>query len=238
MNITRARTVIEKESFMDITPSATINQPPTPKSKSPQSAQPAISSDFETFIKMLTVQVQNQDPLNPMDSAEFATQLATFSAVEQQVLTNNLLTSLQGEFDALSQSQMTNWIGLQIEAPMPVIFTGEPVSMTLKPDSRADKADLVVRDEYDQEIQRVGVDPSVGNYLWLGVDEQGISFPAGTYTITTEFYDRNELVSTQNVHLLETVSGMTRQDGNLVLITESGNQIPPEQVTAIKQLPD
>lgn len=46
------------------------------------------SSDFETFLKMLTTQIKNQDPLNPMEGTEFAVQLATFSGVEQQVMTN------------------------------------------------------------------------------------------------------------------------------------------------------
>ena len=41
--------------------------------------------DFETFLKMLTTQIRNQDPLNPMEGSEFAVQLATFSGVEQQV---------------------------------------------------------------------------------------------------------------------------------------------------------
>ena len=49
-----------------------------------------ISSDFNTFLRMLTVQMQNQDPLNPIDSADYAVQLATFSGVEQQVRTNQL----------------------------------------------------------------------------------------------------------------------------------------------------
>ena len=53
-----------------------------------------ISSDFETFLKMLTVQMKNQDPLNPVESTDYATQLATFSGVEQAVLTNDLLKSV------------------------------------------------------------------------------------------------------------------------------------------------
>ena len=58
----------------------------------PQGAEkPKISSDFETFLRMLTVQMQNQDPLNPIQSSDFAVQLATFSGVEQQVRTNDLL---------------------------------------------------------------------------------------------------------------------------------------------------
>lgn len=42
-------------------------------------AKPAISSDFDTFLKLLTTQMTHQDPLNPVDLTQFATQLATFS---------------------------------------------------------------------------------------------------------------------------------------------------------------
>jgi hypothetical protein len=56
-----------------------------------------LGSDFETFLKMLTTQMKNQDPLNPVESSEYAVQLATFSSVEQQVLTNDLLTRLIGQ---------------------------------------------------------------------------------------------------------------------------------------------
>ena len=56
-----------------------------------------ISSDFETFLKMLTTQMQNQDPLNPIESSDYAVQLATFSGVEQQVRTNQLLADLANQ---------------------------------------------------------------------------------------------------------------------------------------------
>ena len=51
----------------------------------PTSQEASISSDFETFLKILTAQIKNQDPLKPTLSSEFATQLATFSSLEQQV---------------------------------------------------------------------------------------------------------------------------------------------------------
>ena len=47
-------------------------------------AKAMINSDFETFLKMLTAQMENQDPLNPIESSDYAVQLATFSGVEQQ----------------------------------------------------------------------------------------------------------------------------------------------------------
>lgn len=70
-----------------------------------------ISSDFETFLRMLTVQMQNQDPLDPVDSSDYAVQLATFSNVERQVQTNDLLRELKG---SLASQVSRKWlIGLE-----------------------------------------------------------------------------------------------------------------------------
>jgi flagellar basal-body rod modification protein FlgD len=57
-------------------------------------ANRALPSDAVTFLNMLTVQMRNQDPLNPMAPTDFAVQLATFSSVEQQLQTNTLLQSM------------------------------------------------------------------------------------------------------------------------------------------------
>ena len=81
-----------------------------------------INSDFQTFLTMLTTQMQNQDPLNPMESTEFATQLATFSGVEQQVRTNELLGSLQDSMALSSMGQIAGWIGMDARAEMPMAF--------------------------------------------------------------------------------------------------------------------
>ncbi|MDJ0822736.1 MAG: flagellar hook capping FlgD N-terminal domain-containing protein, partial [Paracoccaceae bacterium] len=72
-----------------------------------------LSSDFETFLKMLTAQMQNQDPLNPVDSTDYATQLATFSSVEQQVLTNDLLRDLGASMGGNLMSELGNWVGME-----------------------------------------------------------------------------------------------------------------------------
>ncbi len=53
-----------------------------------------LASNFETFLTLLTSQLKNQDPLSPVDSNEFTSQLTQMSGVEQQLLTNELLTSL------------------------------------------------------------------------------------------------------------------------------------------------
>ena len=52
------------------------------------SAGAGAGADFQTFLTMLTAQLKNQDPLSPMESTDFAIQLATFAGVEQQALGN------------------------------------------------------------------------------------------------------------------------------------------------------
>ena len=63
-----------------ITPTQTQTSPVTAANATAMTGGNSnISADFETFLKMLTVQMQNQDPLNPVDSSDYATQLATFT---------------------------------------------------------------------------------------------------------------------------------------------------------------
>jgi len=118
-----------------------------------EDARSALSSDFETFIKMLTVQMENQDPLNPMESSDFATQLATFSGVEQQVKTNDLLQGLGSQLGALGVSQLSGWIGMEGRAVAPVEYDGTPVTITISGSALADAHELVVRDTFGNEVQ-------------------------------------------------------------------------------------
>nr|WP_313040772.1 flagellar hook capping FlgD N-terminal domain-containing protein [Brevundimonas diminuta] len=53
-----------------------------------------LASNFQTFLSLLTTQLKNQDPLSPVDSNEFTAQLTQMAGVEQQLLTNDLLTGL------------------------------------------------------------------------------------------------------------------------------------------------
>ena len=69
--------------------------PLAPRSEAPAATPPAPQSEELTqFLSLLTAQVQNQDPLEPLDATAFTEQLATFSALEQQVQSNRLLEDI------------------------------------------------------------------------------------------------------------------------------------------------
>ena len=89
-----------------------------------QNEPAAISSDFDTFLQMLTVQLKNQDPLNPVEGADYAVQLATFSGVEQQVQTNDLLRDLAAQMSGTGIAQLATWVGKEARVVAPAVFDG------------------------------------------------------------------------------------------------------------------
>jgi len=75
-----------------------------------------LASNFETFLMLLTTQMKNQDPLSPLDSNEFTAQLTQMAGVEQQLLTNDLLTSLLAAQSAGGLDNASNYIGKSVTA--------------------------------------------------------------------------------------------------------------------------
>ena len=143
-----------------------------------------ISSDFETFLRMLTTQVENQDPLNPMDSTEFAVQLATFSSVEQQVKTNELL----GDMAASGLAQVAGWVGMEARAAVPAQFDGVPLTLQADPARNAERAELVVRDGDGKVWDRFDIGLEGGPVEWTGRRADGSAFAPGSYAFEVVSY--------------------------------------------------
>lgn len=216
-------------------PQSNLDRPSTPAD--PGEGASAISSDFETFIRMLTVQMQNQDPLNPVEASDFAVQLATFSTVEQQVLTNDLLSNLGSQMANLGLAQMSSWIGRNARAEMPVVFSGSPVTITVRSNSLADTAQLVVRNNRGDEIHRSDISPEGGEILWSAKDSFGRDLPHGTYTLTTEFMVRGDLIETKPVEVHDRIVEAKTVDGQAVLVMQQGQEVAASQILALVEAP-
>lgn len=127
------------------------------------------SADFDTFLKMLTAQLKNQDPLNPMEGTEFAVQLATFSGVEQQAQTNKLLNQLITQLGGGGGlGQMADWIGKEARTTAPVWFGDKALTLAVDPDPAADSVILVARNAAGREIGREEIGPGAGQIDWFG----------------------------------------------------------------------
>lgn len=194
-----------------------------------------ISSDFETFLLMLTTQMENQDPLNPIESSDYAVQLATFSSVEQQVKTNDLLTGLSGQMGLMGMAQLAGWVGMEARAATPVYFDGAPVTISPNPASTAQEAILVVRDADGNEVERTNIAVSTEPLVWAGVDENGAPLANGVYSFHLESYGHDSLLSTTDVDVYSRISEARNQGGQTVLVLEGGIEVPASAVNSLRE---
>jgi len=193
-----------------------------------------VNSDYDTFLKMMTAQVRNQDPLEPMSSDDFSAQLATFSGVEQQVKTNELLAALGAQMGAMGMSQYASWIGLEARAAVPAQFDGSPVSISPNPAAGADNAVLVVLDAEGNEVQRQDFTPSTNDIEWAGVDDDGTPFEPGAYTFEVESYSGEDLLSVNYAEIYTEITEAKSLNGATVLVLAGGAEINASDVSALR----
>lgn len=193
-----------------------------------------MSTDFETFLQMLTAQMQNQDPLNPIDSANYAVQLATFSNVEQQVKTNDLLTSLGQQMGAMGLAQFAGWVGMEARVAAPAHFNGALVTVFPSVASTADSAFLTVSDENGVEVSRSSIDLTGDPIDWAGVDSNGQPLSSGNYSFNVESYSNGNLIDTTQAQIYARVSEAKFLNGEMTIILEGGVEVNADQVSALR----
>ncbi len=219
---------------MDVTPAsqpAPAGANPPPPARAGQS--PAmISSDFETFLRMLTTQMQNQDPLNPLDSTDFAVQLATFSGVEQQVRTNQLLEGLTRQMNLTGMTQLAGWVGMEARVAAPVQFDGTPVTLYPEPASTAEEAVLVVRDASGKVVERVPVPLSGQPVAWPR--QSGAAPAPGRYSFSLESLAHGDLIDTRDVEHYAQIAEARIRNGETVLLLQGGSEVPASSVKALR----
>lgn len=196
----------------------------------------AITSDFETFLRMLTVQAENQDPLNPIDSSDFAVQLATFSGVEQQVLTNDLLKGLSGSLAGGELAELAGWVGMDARAAAPAVFDGNPIYVEASPQAGAARAEMKVYDQTGQVWDQFTIDTQPGPLIWDGVRADGTPFPDGVYTFSVSSFDGegNELSSSVALTYNRVIEAQTGPEGARLLLG-NGEYVAADAVSALRQ---
>jgi flagellar basal-body rod modification protein FlgD len=226
------RWTFDFEDIMDVTSASSTTAASASATAAPQATK--ISSDFDTFLKMLTVQLQNQDPLNPIESADYAVQLATFSGVEQQVRTNQLLVEMQSRFQQMGMAEMAGWIGKEVRSPAPVRYDGTPVTLAPSPVAGATRAVLAIRDAQGNLVSREEIPVSNEPYQWFGAGADGSPLPEGVYTIALESLNGDQQIATGPVeHYARVVEARSGADGP-TLVLDGGVEVAAGSITGIR----
>ena len=192
-------------------------------------------SDYNTFLKMLTAQAKYQDPLEPMDSSEYASQLAQFSMVEKQTENNALLSSIAQQMGLANMAAMSGWVGMEARAATPAYYDGStPITISPNPAAASDTVQLVVSDSRGTEVQRITLPVSADNYDWDGLDDDGNAFATGNYTFVVESIDNNEVILSEMAEVYADVAETQMQGTDVVLILKGGSAILASSVTALR----
>lgn len=170
------------------TSSNTVNSTATANQASAAGTSLAsLGNDYQNFLKLLTIQLQNQDPTQPMDTDKMTQQLVAFTGVEQQILTNNNLESLKSLQQQSAAGAAVGYIGHQVE------YAGNEVALlpdqsayfSYTLDSEAASAEVHIFDASGNEVRAVAgpTDKGTNKIEWDGKDQNGTELDPGLYTV-------------------------------------------------------
>ena len=199
-----------------------------------ESADTLNAIDFDNFLQLLTAQLRNQDPLSPLDSADFVAQLASFSSVEQIVGTNQRLDSIAQTLAGGGISEYADWIGREAEVlETPGQFDGAtPVRFRLSNDAQATSVEIVITDGVGTEVARLPGQNTTAVQEWDGV-VNGVSAQPGIYTVTAVYKDGPDILRTETAATYGVVNEVRLTGSGPVLNLASGLTVDPSKVTGL-----
>jgi flagellar basal-body rod modification protein FlgD len=199
-------------------------------------SQTSLAGDQQTFLKLLTTQLQHQDPLNPMNTDQFTQQLVAMTGVQQQILTNELLQQLVGNQTGVGDP--VSLLGKSVTATSGnAALQGGKADWQYSTTANASDVQLTVTNDLGQTVYQSDAGAlGVGqhSFSWNGKTTDGIQLPdGGTYTLAVTAKDAagNALAST--IYQQGIVSAVNNSGGK-VLLTINGAPVPASAVTSVQ----
>ncbi|MDE2014402.1 MAG: flagellar hook assembly protein FlgD [Alphaproteobacteria bacterium] len=151
-----------------------------------------LSGNFNTFLQLLTTQLQNQDPTSPMDTNQFTQELVQFSQVEQQINTNSNLQTLIGQGQGSATSSAVGYLGKTVtltngNAPL----ANGTANWSYSLGTAAAATTLTVTNSSGKVVYTGNGATTSGlhQFAWNGQDNAGNALPDGTYTLAVNAQD-------------------------------------------------
>ncbi|MEQ1704806.1 MAG: flagellar hook assembly protein FlgD [Rickettsiales bacterium] len=177
-------------------------------------------TNYQDFLKLLTTQLQNQDPTAPTDTNQLTQQIATLSQVEQQINTNSNLQKLISLFNTSTLNSVVGYIGKQVEADGDKgVMQGGKASFVYDLEKEAQTVDLTILDPTGKEVMKANGTKVAGRneVLWGGKDGDGKQLADGTYTIKVVAKDAAGNEVKAKTSTVGVVSSIDTKDGTTVL---------------------
>lgn len=196
----------------------------------------SLAQNFDTFLKLLTTQLQNQDPLKPMDSDKFTEQLVSFSGVEQQIAGNKSLETLVSLLGASQSSAAANMIGKSIDAvgDQAVLKNGG-AKWSYELPREAKSITLSVVDGGNNIVYIADGEKAAGVHelAWDGKTNAGTAVADGTYRLVVTATDASDVAIAPKLTVSGVVDGVEYVNGS-TLLTVGARKVNLADVLSIK----
>jgi len=211
-------------------------------SNTPAAAQGATATGSsklgkDEFLKLLTAQLANQDPLQPVDNQAFIAQLAQFSSVEQLQAVSSRLDTLLLATASANQMNTASLVGKDVsfKADGVDVAAGAASSLQVKLPARANVT-AVVQDASGRTVRTLALGTREGSFDlgWDGHDEAGNAVAAGHYTVTLSARAADGTAVTPDARARGRVSGVSF-DGDATELLVGGAHVKLPDVTEITQ---
>jgi flagellar basal-body rod modification protein FlgD len=193
------------------------------------------------FLKLLTTQLKNQDPMDPMKGQQFATQLAQFTSVEQLTNINETLSNQnsddQGLVKSLNNSMAAGLIGKNVQAPGNEIQLqdGQNTDLSFELARRASQVNVTIRDQAGNAVhsfERSNMDQGLHSISWNGTNGDGVELGAGTYTFEVQAQSSDgSAIGAQTLSRGTVEKVRFEQDGAKLVV--DGQVIPMNQIESV-----
>ncbi len=200
------------------------------------SAQKSLVSDQTTFLKLLTTQLQHQNPLSPLDTNQFTQQLVSMTGVQQQILSNQLLQQLVN-----NQSGMGDPVGLLgktvLASTSQATLSGGAANWLYSTAAAAQDVQLSVTDSLGQVIYKSDAGAAAAGqhaFSWNGKDQNGVQLPdGGVYTLKVAATDSSGSTINTSIYQSGVVSAVNNSSSGVTL-NVNGAPLPASSVTSVQ----
>lgn len=205
-----------------------------PATGSGAGSTPGIADNFQTFLTLLTTQLQNQNPLDPLDTNQFTQQLVQFAGIEQQMKGNDALTSLVSIEKSAASTQALVFVGQDVAVDGSTAQFNGSATWNLKAPADANTTITITSATTGQTAYSGPFKIGAGNasFVWDGKGNDGTSWPNGAYKMTvvgTDSSGANVAISTEVQGVVDSVD----LTANPPLLSIGGQNYTTDQIKRI-----
>jgi flagellar basal-body rod modification protein FlgD len=155
-------------------------------------ANTTLAGNFQTFLTLLTTQLQNQNPLDPLDTNQFTSQLVQFASVEQELKTNDQLTTLVSLQQTAQSTQALTFVGkTAVVDGSTAALTNSQATWDISVPTNS-TVNISITNPSGQTVYSNSYAVTAGNnqaFGWDGKGNDGTQWPDGQYTMTATAAD-------------------------------------------------